>query len=583
MLTRASITNSNALANAGPPGSADDARRALPMEKRRGFLDGVARNRALLPGLALIAATWLLLFWRLHTEWIVNELYSYGWVVPFLALYLFSERWRARPPAAEGRPHPSWLVLPAALLVAYLPMRVINEANPDWVKINFYLTCLVAAFSFGALFAIGRLRYMWHFAFPILFTFTALPWPIAIEDQLVQTLTRWNTLVSADTLTLCGVPAIATGNIIQVGSSWVNVADACSGIRSLQTAFMMSLFLGEFHRLGLLSRVLLMGSSFVVAFLLNIGRTMTLTWINAAHGGEVMESWHDHVGTAVMVSCIAGLWALSVLFARLKQKLGGRSLLSALTLGTHAPTPPAPAAASVSGNQIPAPFPAGFVVFGLAVLAAAELFTEGWYRRHEAHLDPPPQWTIDWPAHAPGFQQTEFPDRTRAILKYNEGETCSWITPEGYEFQMYYIRWHAGRVSKFLSGAHYPTVCMPATGLKYDGRAGVLDIPAGPLDIRFTNFLFDSNGAPVYVFHAIIEDRPAADTEKIDYRQVSSSERIASVLNGHRNLGQRVIGISIFGATSLQDAESAVRDQLSGMLKVTPVPRAVAALSIQQQ
>ncbi len=580
MLTRASSTNRNILSNANPPGSANAGDR--DGVKRQGFADSVARNRALLPALALVAVTWLLLFWRLHTEWIVNELYSYGWVVPLLALYLFAERWRERPPAAKAGLHPLWLVIPAALLVAYLPARVVNEANPDWVKINFYLSCLVAAFSFCALFAIGRLRYVWHFAFPIIFTFTALPWPIAIEDHLVQTLTQWNTLVSADTLTLCGVPAIATGNIIQVGSSWVNVADACSGIRSLQTAFMMSLFLGEFHRLGLLSRVLLMGSSFVAAFLLNIGRTMALTWINAAHGGAVMERWHDHVGTAVMVACIAGLWVLSVLFARLKRKLGGRSLLSALTIGANAPASPS-AAASVSGKQIPVPFPPGFVVFGLAVLAAAELFTEGWYRHHEAHLDPPPRWTVNWPVHAPGFRQTEFPDRTRAILKYNEGEACSWITPEGYEFQMYYIRWHAGRVSKFLSGAHYPTVCMPATGLKYDGRAGVLDIPAGPLDIRFTNFLFDSNGAPVYVFHAIIEDRPAADTEKIDYRQVSGSERIASVLNGHRNLGQRVIGISIFGATSLRDAERSVRGQLSGMLRVAPAPRRVAALPIRHR
>src|SRR5882724_5448310 len=216
----------------------------------------------LLLNLALLALFWLLLFNRLHTEWIVNTLYSYGWAVPLLALYLFTERWRDRPLNATNRPHGIWRIFPALLLLVYGPIRIVNEANPDWVKVNFYMTATVAAFSFAALFAIGRFRYMWHFGFPILFTFTALPWPVWMEDTLVQTLTRWDTDVSAELLTLFGTPALAVGNLIQVGSSWVNVEEACSGIRSLQTAFMMSLFLGEFYRLGVVTRVLLMLSSF---------------------------------------------------------------------------------------------------------------------------------------------------------------------------------------------------------------------------------------------------------------------------------------------------------------------------------
>ncbi|MGC4072001.1 MAG: exosortase/archaeosortase family protein [Nibricoccus sp.] len=169
-----------------------------------------------------------------------------------------------------------------------MPLRVINEANPDWVKVNVYLTCLTAGFSLSALYAMGRLRYVWHFAFPIFFVFTALPWPVQIEENIVQTLTRWNTLVSADTLTLCGIPAINRGNLIQIGETWVNVAEACSGIRSLQTSFMMPC-LGEFYRLNIFLRALLMASSFAVAFILNIARTTTLTYIAGTRGDDVME------------------------------------------------------------------------------------------------------------------------------------------------------------------------------------------------------------------------------------------------------------------------------------------------------
>jgi exosortase len=191
------------------------------------------RSHAL--SLTFIAFFWLLLFNRLRTEWTVNTLYSYGWFVPVLAGYLFFERWQDRPANAAVRPHPLWLILPGLLVLAYAPIRVINEANPDWVKINFYLTASVMAFSFCALFAIGRFRSLWHFAFPVLFVFTAMPWPVWMEENIVQTLTRWNTATSAETLTLCGTPALASGNLISIGGTWVNVAEACSGIRSLQT------------------------------------------------------------------------------------------------------------------------------------------------------------------------------------------------------------------------------------------------------------------------------------------------------------------------------------------------------------
>jgi hypothetical protein len=176
-------------------------------------MKSIALRPVLLFNAALIGLFWLLLFNRLHTEWVVNTLYSYGWAVPFLAGYLFSERWRDRPAPAQNAPHPIWLIIPAALLLLYFPIRVVNEANPDWVKINVYMTTVVVAFSFGILFAMGRLRYMWHFAFPIFFVYTALPWPVWMEEDLVQTLTRWNTEVSAEMLTMFGTPAMAKGNL----------------------------------------------------------------------------------------------------------------------------------------------------------------------------------------------------------------------------------------------------------------------------------------------------------------------------------------------------------------------------------
>src|SRR5436190_18591592 len=121
-----------------------------------------------------------------------------------------------------------------------------------------------------------------------------------METSLIQHLMKGNAAICAEILTAFGMPAIAEGNLIQVANHMVNVEEACSGIRSLQTAFMMSLFLGEFHRLSVLRRIGLMVASFVVAFVVSLLRTLLLTYLT---GQGTADKWHDTVGNVSMVLC----------------------------------------------------------------------------------------------------------------------------------------------------------------------------------------------------------------------------------------------------------------------------------------
>lgn len=499
---------------------------------------------AWVPTVLLIAFFWLLIFNQQRLEWTVNAVYSYGWAVPFLALFLFWERWRRRPAPKEISAQGLLLAVAAVLLLAYLPIRVIQEANPDWVKINWMMAGLCAGLSLVALTIIGGLRYGFYFAFPILFCFSALPWPVWMETSLIQHLMRANASICAEILTLFGVPAIAEGNLIQVANHWVNVEEACSGIRSLQTAFMMSLFLGEFHRLSVVRRIGLMLASFAVAFVVNLLRTLMLTYLT---GQGTADKWHDTVGNVSMITCLVALWGISE-WIRPKQQLAEES-----------PTP-------VSRT----PFPIWFVAAGCVWLAFTEVGTRYWYSYHEKKLPPPITWHVSWPKEAPRFNEGEFPERTLAILKFNEGGTASWMADAGYPFQMYYLNWEPGRVSKFLSSSHYPTVCLPATGLTLVSEMGVWDCKLGELQIPFATYIFDENGRDVYVFHAIIEDRPLRPGEHFSYRQVNSSERLTSVLNGERNLGQHVIGIALRGAVSPTDAREIVVRVLKNVIRPGP-------------
>lgn len=511
-----------------------------------------------LSGLLLLVA-WLLALNQQRLEWTVNPTYAYGWAVPFLAGYLFYERWRSRPAGPVPVLPWVWLVVPALLLVAYLPVRVIQEANPDWVKINWIMAGLVVGISLSAVFSVAGWRAAIYCAFPILFCLTALPWPVWMEDNLTKSLMHWNASAGAEVLTLGGFPAMAKGSLIQIGSTWVNVEEACSGIRSLQTAFMVSLFFGEFHRLGIFARAFLMISSFAVAFGLNFARTVTLTLLGGVGGPATMEKWHDTVGNIAMGLCLFALWLLAEIFHRRRERMARATPSSAATL------PPARA-----------PFPRWFAVLGLSWLMACEAANAAWYAAHERNTAAPIVWDVKWPEAQPSFRRDQLGERSRALLKYNEGHIVSWRTPEGFRWQMYYLRWLPGRVSKFLAGGHYPTVCLPANGLRLVGETGPLVCNVGGLSIPFVTYLFDDSGRDVYVFHAIIEDNQNSYDDRVVYRQAKSSERLQSVLRGERNLGQRVIGIAVSGPLDAAEAQAALQSTLEQIIVTAPSPRGSA-------
>lgn len=499
--------------------------------------------RVWVPTVVLLGLFWVLILNQQRLEWTVNAVYSYGWAVPFLAGFLLWERWRRRPVPTVPPPALIILGLGAVCLLGYLPIRVIQEANPDWVKMNWTMGGLCIGISLLALASIGGWRYARFFAFPLLFCFTALPWPVWMETYLIQELMRNNAAICAEILTLFGTPAIAEGNLIQVANHRVNVEEACSGIRSLQTAFMMSLFLGEFHRLSVFRRVGLMLASFLVAFLVNLLRTLLLTYLT---GQGTADKWHDTVGNVAMVLCLASLWGISEWIR---------------------PKVPAAVDESSARGVQRAPFPLWFAVAGCLWLVAAEAATHRWYIYHEEKIPPPVAWHVVWPEQAPKFRRGEFSERTFALLKYNKAETADWIADSNYWFQMYYLDWEPGRVSKFLSSSHYPTVCLPATGLKLVSEMGVWDCKLEDLHIPFATYIFDEGGRDVYIFHAIIEARPLRPGEHFTYRQVSSEERYESVWRGERNLGQHVIGIALRGAVSPTDAREVVSRTLKNVIR----------------
>src|SRR6266404_6128079 len=83
---------------------------------------------------------WLEIIFQLQSEWSLNPQYGYGWTVPFLAAWVFYQRWICRPP--PDAPRHRGLTMSFALLAAavLLPARLIAVANPDWRLVSWTMS-----------------------------------------------------------------------------------------------------------------------------------------------------------------------------------------------------------------------------------------------------------------------------------------------------------------------------------------------------------------------------------------------------------------------------------------------------------
>src|SRR6266852_2215306 len=203
------------------------------------------------------ALLWFELINQLRAEWWLNPQYNYGLVVPVLALYLFWKRWRSRPIPTLPQARVLAVVSIAFSALLVLPIRFLAEANQDWRLLSWALAAVVVGLTLSFLYLMGGRAWLRHFAFPIVFFLVAVPWPVRIEQVVIQDLMRMVTAINVTFLQLAAVPALQHGNVIEVGTGFIGIEEACSGVRSLQATLMVSLFLGELYYFSWSRRLIL--------------------------------------------------------------------------------------------------------------------------------------------------------------------------------------------------------------------------------------------------------------------------------------------------------------------------------------
>lgn len=530
----------------------------MPLDPRSPQASGQGVMRLMIPPAIALLCCWGLVLRALWPEWSQNPQYQFGQLMPVFCLVLFALRWPDRPVASgvshAGRALAAGVFGSGVLLLAFI--QPVLESNQDWRLVQAASAAGGIAVTLAMVYLIGGAAWLRHFAFPVLFLLIAIPLPSAIEGRLMAALMEANAGIAVEILHWLGYAAVQRGNLIALPCGLLGVEEACSGVRSLQSGLMVSLFAGEYFRLRAASRWGLVMLALLTALAGNIARTVTLSVVASNQGLHAIEAWHDPAGIVILCATLAIVGLAAWLLA-------GRRVPARMPVEGGAP--------EVFLSRIAGMRAASW---GASCLWIISLVGTGvWYRLHESSAIPPAsRWTLSPGAAGGGVQPVKIPEKTLAILLH-PGVAFSerWTDGSGARWQLFYFQWEAGRTAiQTAMAVHDPRNCLGAIGMRLEETYSSSDVAVAGVRIPFRRFRFSDGGVPLYVFQAVLrEDDPerALDASPDDY---SAAGRLRAVLRGQRNRGLRVLEVAVWGAGGLDDAQRRLQDVLSQRIQAVP-------------
>ena len=273
------------------------------------------RSRSIAAAAAITLAV-VLVFWqvsvRLVDAWIVDGNYSHGFLIVPIALYFVWER-RQKLAAAPLAPSAMGLVLLGGGIAVLLAGLWGSELFLSRIALLPVIAGIVL-FLFGW----NHLRVL---AFPIAFLFLMIPIPAIIFNQIAFPLQMVASRVGEWAISAVGIPVLREGNVLILAHTTLEVAEACSGIRSLVSLITLGIVYGYFMDQRSWVRALIVASAIPVAILANgarvAGTGMAAQWI----GEEAAQGFfHEFSGWIVFLFAFVMILAIQKLIVKMAPK-----------------------------------------------------------------------------------------------------------------------------------------------------------------------------------------------------------------------------------------------------------------------
>lgn len=381
----------------------------------------------------------------LLVAWQLPE-YSHGPLIPLLSLMLFLRHLKTVPvrvePVTDRGPGLILLVVALGLGLAGSAIGIgdiVAYAMILWVG-----ALLLISFGWGA----GK-----QFWAPVLHLVYMLPLPGAIYYGVSTYLQGVSSELGVYFLHVLRVPVFLEGNIIDLGSLKLQVAEACSGLRYLFPILSFSYIFAVLYRGPVWHKAILLLAAAPITVVMNSVRIAVAGLIARHWGVEHLEGFtHFFEGWVIFLISVALLWMLAWVLLRLRRKQG--SVFAALDLNTNGMT------TEMLRLRLIEPSRPLIVAAVLALVAAAAWQAVPPREKVFIERDPFAIFPDRLGAWEAGPQRSLDRDVAR-ILAADDYLSVALTRPDETAPVDLLIVWYADQMS---GGVHSPEVCLPGGG-----------------------------------------------------------------------------------------------------------------------
>ena len=405
------------------------------------------------PGFVLLALSVLAMVLVFHEgiaalwqAWQVPE-YSHGPLIPLISGYLFLRQMKGVP-AHAGPVTDRWPGF--AVLIAALALGLLGNLTQieKLVALAIIIWCGgMVLVSYGW----ARGKQFWP---PVLHLGFMLPLPFFLYWQTSIALQLVSSEIGVEIIRTLGITVFLDGNIIDLGSLKLHVAEACSGLRYLFPVLSFTYIFAVLYQGSIWHKAILLLAAVPITILMNSFRIGVIGVLVEHYGIEMAEGFlHLFEGWVIFIACILVMIGL----ARAMQRLAGdrRSLAEVLDVDT---TGLGSQLARIGDIRPSMALIASIVLFGLAALAWKPVSQTA---VTEIERDPFilfPNTLGEWRSTA----RQELPRNIEAILGADDYLSASYFAPEAAAPVDLFVAWY--RNQSTADGIHSPEVCIPAGG-----------------------------------------------------------------------------------------------------------------------
>ena len=247
---------------------------------------------------ALLILCYAPILYRMGMQWATDENMGHGFFVPVVVGYIV---WQRRHKLASIPLQTNYWGLALVIWAALQSIIATLGAELFTARMAFLIALV------GVILFIGGTAWVRSLAFPLLLLLFMIPIPAIIYAQLTLKLQMLASELGEIIIGWMGIPVLRAGNTLRLPSQTLDIAEACSGIRSLLSLGFLSLVYAYFMDKRVWMRWALLIATIPIAIGANGVRVAITGLLSEVNTDLAKGAFHETEGYIVFIVALAAL------------------------------------------------------------------------------------------------------------------------------------------------------------------------------------------------------------------------------------------------------------------------------------